>query len=45
MKYGVTEFSTEVVNYVSHATQHRLLNLLEKVSHVAQQKNINFKVC
>ncbi|XP_043978607.1 transcription initiation factor TFIID subunit 4-like [Gambusia affinis] len=43
MKYGVTEFSTEVVNYVSHATQHRLLNLLEKVSHVAQQKNINFK--
>uniref|UniRef100_A0A3P9PR97 TAF4A RNA polymerase II, TATA box binding protein (TBP)-associated factor n=1 Tax=Poecilia reticulata TaxID=8081 RepID=A0A3P9PR97_POERE len=43
MKYGVTELGTEVVNYVSHATQHRLLNLLEKVSQVAQQKNINFK--
>ncbi|XP_023180992.1 transcription initiation factor TFIID subunit 4-like isoform X3 [Xiphophorus maculatus] len=43
MKYGVTELGTEVVNYVSHATQQRLLNLLEKVSHVAQQKNINFK--
>ncbi|XP_014851658.1 PREDICTED: transcription initiation factor TFIID subunit 4-like isoform X1 [Poecilia mexicana] len=43
MKYGVTELGTEVVNYVSHATQQRLLNLLEKVSQVAQQKNINFK--
>ncbi|XP_027859158.1 transcription initiation factor TFIID subunit 4-like isoform X2 [Xiphophorus couchianus] len=43
MKYGVTELGTEVVNYISHATQQRLLNLLEKVSHVAQQKNINFK--
>ncbi|KAM4740258.1 transcription initiation factor TFIID subunit 4 isoform 4-T4 [Anableps anableps] len=43
VKYGVTELGTEVVNYVSHATQQRLLNLLEKVSQIAQQKNINFK--
>lgn len=43
MKYGVTELGAEVVNYVSHAAQQRLLNLLEKVSQVAQHKNINFK--
>uniref|UniRef100_A0A3Q3NDK7 TAF4A RNA polymerase II, TATA box binding protein (TBP)-associated factor n=1 Tax=Mastacembelus armatus TaxID=205130 RepID=A0A3Q3NDK7_9TELE len=41
--YGVTDLGTEVVNYVSHATQHRLQSLLEKVSQVAQQKNVNFK--
>ncbi|MEQ2302653.1 transcription initiation factor TFIID subunit 4 [Ameca splendens] len=43
MRYGVTDLGAEVVNYVSHATQQRLLNLLEKVSQVAQQKNVNFK--
>ncbi|XP_029948091.1 transcription initiation factor TFIID subunit 4 isoform X2 [Salarias fasciatus] len=42
-KYGVTDLGAEVVNYVSHATQQRLQHLLEKVSQVAQQKNINFK--
>ncbi|XP_035487312.2 transcription initiation factor TFIID subunit 4-like isoform X2 [Scophthalmus maximus] len=41
--YGVTDLGAEVVNYVSHATQHRLQNLLEKVSQVAQQKNVNLK--
>lgn len=45
MRYGVTELGAEVVNYISHATQQRLLNLLEKVSIVAQQRNVNFKVC
>lgn len=44
-RYGVTDLGAEVVNYVSHATQQRLQSLLEKVSQVAQQKNINFKVC
>lgn len=44
-KHGVTELGAEVVNYVSHAAQQRLQDLLEKVSQVAQQKNINFKVC
>uniref|UniRef100_A0AAQ5X4R1 Transcription initiation factor TFIID component TAF4 C-terminal domain-containing protein n=1 Tax=Amphiprion ocellaris TaxID=80972 RepID=A0AAQ5X4R1_AMPOC len=34
-KYGVTDLGVEVVNYVSHATQQRLQNLLEKVSEVA----------
>ncbi|CAM9220978.1 unnamed protein product [Lampetra planeri] len=42
-RFGVTEFGAEVVNCVSHATQQRLQNLLEKVSEVAQQKNISFK--
>uniref|UniRef100_A0A7N5ZV64 Transcription initiation factor TFIID component TAF4 C-terminal domain-containing protein n=1 Tax=Anabas testudineus TaxID=64144 RepID=A0A7N5ZV64_ANATE len=31
-RYGVTDLGAEVVNYVSHATQQRLQNLLEKVS-------------
>uniref|UniRef100_A0A3B5BJR6 TAF4A RNA polymerase II, TATA box binding protein (TBP)-associated factor n=1 Tax=Stegastes partitus TaxID=144197 RepID=A0A3B5BJR6_9TELE len=42
-RYGVTELGVDVVNYVSHATQQRLQNLLEKVSEVAQQRNITFK--
>lgn len=41
----MTDLGAEVVNFVSHATQHRLQNLLEKVSQVAQQKNVNLKVC
>lgn len=40
----MTDLGAEVVNYVSHATQQRLQNLLEKVSQVAQQKNFSFKV-
>lgn len=43
-KFGVSELGTDVINYISHATQQRLQNLLEKVSQVAQQKNINLKV-
>ncbi|XP_068172039.1 transcription initiation factor TFIID subunit 4-like [Antennarius striatus] len=42
-RFGVTEMGPEVVDYVSHATQQRLQNLLEKVSHVAQQKNASLK--
>ncbi|XP_062315238.1 transcription initiation factor TFIID subunit 4-like [Osmerus eperlanus] len=42
-KFGVAELGPEVINYISHATQQRLQNLLEKVSEVAQQKNITFK--
>lgn len=33
-----------MISYISHGTQKRLLNLLEKVSHVAQLKNQNLKV-
>ncbi|XP_028262058.1 transcription initiation factor TFIID subunit 4 isoform X2 [Parambassis ranga] len=42
-RYGVTDLGAEVVNSVSHATQQRLQNLLEKVSQVAQQKSSNLK--
>ncbi|XP_063065083.1 transcription initiation factor TFIID subunit 4-like isoform X2 [Engraulis encrasicolus] len=42
-KYGITDLGPEVINFVSHATQTRLQNLLEKVSEVAQQKNMSFK--
>lgn len=43
-KFGISELGTDVINYISHATQQRLQNLLEKVSQVAQMKNITFKV-
>lgn len=43
-KFGVSELGADVINYISHATQQRLQNLLEKVSQVAQQKNGTFKV-
>lgn len=43
-KFGVSELGTDVINYISHATQQRLQNLLEKVTQVAQQKNGTFKV-
>ncbi|XP_023283772.1 transcription initiation factor TFIID subunit 4-like [Seriola lalandi dorsalis] len=42
-RHGVTDLGAEVVNFVSHATQQQLQNLLEKVSQVAQQKNVNLK--
>nr|XP_040060523.1 transcription initiation factor TFIID subunit 4 [Gasterosteus aculeatus aculeatus] len=42
-RHGVTDLGAEVVNFVSHATQHRLMDLLEKVSQVALQKNLNSK--
>uniref|UniRef100_A0A8C8FFP9 TAFH domain-containing protein n=1 Tax=Oncorhynchus tshawytscha TaxID=74940 RepID=A0A8C8FFP9_ONCTS len=42
-RLGVTDLGPEVISYVSHATQHRLQNLLEKLTVVAQQKSITFK--
>ncbi|XP_061075661.1 transcription initiation factor TFIID subunit 4-like isoform X2 [Conger conger] len=42
-KHGITELGPEVVNLVSHAAQQRLQSLLEKVSQIAQQKNVSFK--
>lgn len=42
-KFGVSDLGTDVINYISHATQQRLQNLLGKTSLVAQQKNITFK--
>lgn len=43
-KFSVSELGTDVINYISHATQQRLQDVLEKVSQVAQQKNLTFKV-
>lgn len=43
-KFGVGELGADVISYISHATQTRLQNLLEKVSHVAQLKNQSPKV-
>lgn len=40
----MTDLGAEVVKYVSHAAQQRLQSLLEKVSLVAQQRHISFKV-
>uniref|UniRef100_A0A1A8M558 TAF4 RNA polymerase II, TATA box binding protein (TBP)-associated factor, 135kDa n=1 Tax=Nothobranchius pienaari TaxID=704102 RepID=A0A1A8M558_9TELE len=42
-RFGVSELGTDVISYISHATKQRLQNLLEKASHVAQQKNRSFK--
>uniref|UniRef100_A0A672RTA9 TAFH domain-containing protein n=1 Tax=Sinocyclocheilus grahami TaxID=75366 RepID=A0A672RTA9_SINGR len=41
-RFGVTELGPEVVNIISHATQQRLQNLLEKVSLIAHQ-NWNYE--
>ncbi|XP_037539911.1 transcription initiation factor TFIID subunit 4 [Nematolebias whitei] len=42
-KFDVNKLGTHVINYISHATQQRLRVLLEKASHVAQQKNTSYK--
>ncbi|XP_063071880.1 transcription initiation factor TFIID subunit 4-like isoform X2 [Engraulis encrasicolus] len=42
-KHGISELGPDLVTFVSHATQHRLSSLLEKVSVAAQHKNFNFK--
>ncbi|XP_023812499.1 transcription initiation factor TFIID subunit 4 [Oryzias latipes] len=42
-KFGVSELGTDVISYISHATQQRLQNLLEKVSQVAHHKNVTLK--
>uniref|UniRef100_A0A8D2ISW0 TATA-box binding protein associated factor 4 n=1 Tax=Varanus komodoensis TaxID=61221 RepID=A0A8D2ISW0_VARKO len=42
-KHGIMEIHPDVVSYVSHATQQRLQNLVEKISETAQQKNISYK--
>ncbi|KAJ7404445.1 Transcription initiation factor TFIID subunit 4 [Pitangus sulphuratus] len=42
-KHGITEIHPDVVSYVSHATQQRIQNLVEKLSETAQQRNISYK--
>ncbi|XP_058535662.1 transcription initiation factor TFIID subunit 4 [Ochotona princeps] len=41
--HGITELHPDVVSYVSHATQQRLQNLVERISETAQQKNFSYK--
>ncbi|XP_071011245.1 transcription initiation factor TFIID subunit 4 [Oncorhynchus clarkii lewisi] len=42
-KFGVSEVGSDVVSLVSHATQERLRDLLEKVTVVAQHRKIALK--
>ncbi|XP_072553274.1 transcription initiation factor TFIID subunit 4-like [Salminus brasiliensis] len=42
-KYGISELGADVISIVSHATQQRLQTLMEKVTQVAQQKNVSYK--
>ncbi|KAL7843585.1 hypothetical protein AOLI_G00250970 [Acnodon oligacanthus] len=42
-RFGVMDLAPDVVNLVSHATKQRLQNLMEKVSVIAQQKNMTYK--
>ncbi|XP_076875041.1 transcription initiation factor TFIID subunit 4-like [Brachyhypopomus gauderio] len=42
-RFGISELGADVISLVSHATQHRLKDLLGKVTQVAHQKNISFK--
>jgi len=43
-KHGVTEIPTEVANLISHATQERLRNIVEKLSTIAEQRTEIYKV-
>ncbi|XP_061096619.1 transcription initiation factor TFIID subunit 4-like isoform X2 [Conger conger] len=42
-RHGVTDFSSDAVSLLSHATQERLRELLEKLTVVAQHRKISFK--
>uniref|UniRef100_A0A4W4DTB6 TAFH domain-containing protein n=1 Tax=Electrophorus electricus TaxID=8005 RepID=A0A4W4DTB6_ELEEL len=42
-KYGVSELGAEVISLVSHATQHRLQDLLGKATQLAYQKSVPYK--
>ncbi|XP_041081172.1 transcription initiation factor TFIID subunit 4-like [Polyodon spathula] len=42
-KFGIIELGPDVVSIVSHATQQRLQSLIEKVTEIAQQRNIVYK--
>ncbi|XP_036592407.1 transcription initiation factor TFIID subunit 4-like [Trichosurus vulpecula] len=42
-KYGITELHPDVVRYVSHATEQRLRNLVDKVSESAQRNHLSYE--
>lgn len=44
-KHGLSEVSQEVYNLVSHATQERLRNILEKLSTISLHRLEVYRVC
>lgn len=44
-KHGLSEVSQEVFNLVSHATQERLRNILEKLSTISLHRLEVYRVC
>ncbi|KAM4841112.1 transcription initiation factor TFIID subunit 4B [Thomomys bottae] len=42
-KYDITEFNSDAVNLISHATQERLRGLLEKLTTIAQHRMTTYK--
>lgn len=42
---GVAEVNPDVLELLSHATQERLRNLLEKLTVIAHHHNISYRVC
>ncbi|XP_012595899.2 transcription initiation factor TFIID subunit 4B [Microcebus murinus] len=42
-KHDITEFNSDVVNLISHATQERLRGLLEKLTAIAQHRMTTYK--
>lgn len=42
---GVAEVNPDVLGLLSHATQERLRDLLEKLTVIAQHHNISYRVC
>lgn len=44
-KHGVSDVSQDVLNLVSHATQERLRNILEKVSTISLHRLEVYRVC
>lgn len=42
---GVSEVNPDVLGLISHATQERLRDLLEKLTVIAHHHNISYRVC
>lgn len=43
-KLGITDVPTEVVTFISHATQNRLRTVIEKVTVITQHRMESYKV-
>lgn len=42
---GVADINPDVLGLLSHATQERLQDLLEKLTVIAQHHNVSYRVC